>query len=102
MGGQKKKPLGQQKHSKPTAKSSKKTDKQENKPSKTTIPVKMPDKQALRIIQTSKVITAHDLAKQTGVRISTTNAFLKRLLAEGTIKEVSRRSGHCIYQPATS
>ena len=55
--------------------------------------------EAEKIIQNSKVITAHDLAKQTNVKISTANAFLKKAVSDGTVKKVGGFSGHYLYQP---
>lgn len=55
--------------------------------------------EAKKIIQNSKVITAHDLAKQTNVKISTANAFLVKSLNEGSVKRVGGFSGHHIYVP---
>ena len=56
---------------------------------------------ASKIIKSSKAITIQDLAKQTNVKISTANAFLKKALSEGTVKKVGGFSGHYIYQSAT-
>ena len=55
--------------------------------------------EASKIIKSSKVITIQDLARQTNVKISTANAFLKKALSEGTVKRVGGFSGHYIYQP---
>ena len=55
--------------------------------------------QASKIIESSKVITIQDLARQANVKISTANAFLKRALVQGTVKKVGGFSGHYIYQP---
>ena len=49
---------------------------------------------ASKIIKSSKAITIQDLAKQTNVKISTANAFLKKALSEGTVKKVGGFSGH--------
>ena len=57
--------------------------------------------EASKIIKSSKAITIQDLAKQTNVKISTANAFLKKALSEGTVKIVGGFSGHYIYQPAS-
>jgi len=54
---------------------------------------------ATNIIQNSKVITIHDLARQTNVKISTANEFLNKLLKKGTVKKVGGFSGHYIYAP---
>ncbi len=57
------------------------------------------DEEANKIIKSSKAITIQDLAKQTNVKISTANAFLKKAVSEGTVKKVGGFSGHYIYQP---
>ena len=57
--------------------------------------------EAGKIIKSSKVITIQDLARQTNVKISTANAFLKKELKQGTIKKVGGFSGHFIYQPVS-
>ena len=59
------------------------------------------EEEASKIIYSSKVITIQDLARQANVKISTANAFLKKALAEGTVKKVGGFSGHYIYQPVT-
>ena len=58
--------------------------------------------QANKIISASKVITVQELARQTGVKISTANAFLIRSLEKGTVKRVAGHSGHHIYQPVSA
>ena len=55
--------------------------------------------EASKIIKSSKAITIQDLARQTNVKISTANAFLKKALTQGTVKKVGGFSGHYIYQP---
>ena len=57
--------------------------------------------EASKIIKSSKAITIQDLARQTNVKISTANAFLKKALSQGTVKKVGGFSGHYIYQPAS-
>ena len=57
--------------------------------------------EATKIVQNSKVVTIHDLARQTNVKISTANAFLKKALEQGTVKKVGGFSGHFLYQPVT-
>ena len=54
---------------------------------------------ATKIVQNSKVITTYDLARQTNVKISTANEFLKKLLENKTVKKVGGFSGHYIYTP---
>ena len=55
--------------------------------------------EASKIIKSSKAITIQDLARQTNVKISTANAFLKKSVVQGTVKKVGGFSGHYIYQP---
>ena len=49
----------------------------------------------------AKVITVQELARQTNVKISTANAFLKKSLAEGIVKKVGGFSGHYVYVPVS-
>jgi small subunit ribosomal protein S25e len=57
--------------------------------------------EASKIVKSSKVITIQDLARQSNVKISTANAFLKKALSEGTVKKVGGFSGHYINQPVS-
>ncbi|MDC4232051.1 MAG: winged helix-turn-helix transcriptional regulator [Nitrosopumilus sp.] len=57
------------------------------------------EENASKIIKSSKVITIQDLARQTNVKISTANAFLKKALEQGIVKKIGGFSGHYIYQP---
>ena len=79
-----------------------KKDKGEGGPKKAEITVVLSDKEALKIIQNSKAITVHDLARQTGVKISAANVYLKEALKKGIIKKAGGFSGHYIYQPVSS
>ena len=79
-----------------------KKEKGEGGPKKAEITVILNDKEASKIIQNSKAITVHDLARQTGVKISAANAYLKEALKKGAIRKVGGHSGHFIYQPITS
>ena len=56
---------------------------------------------ASKFIQSVKVITAQELARQTNVKISTASAFLKKSIADGAVKKVGGFSGHFIYQPVS-
>jgi len=69
---------------------------------KAEITVMVNEKEAMKIIQNAKVITMHDLARQTGVKISAANAFLIDLTKKGLVKRVGGYSGHHIYQPVSS
>ena len=69
---------------------------------KAEITVMLNEKQAMKIIQNSKVLTVQDLARQTGVKISAANAFLKESAIKGTVKKVGGYSGHHLYQVVSS
>ena len=77
-------------------------DKVEGGARKAEITVMVNEKEAMKIIQNAKVITMHDLARQTGVKISAANAFLLNLTKKGLVKRVGGYSGHHIYQPVSS
>ena len=59
------------------------------------------EEEAAKIVKSSKVITVHELAKQTGVKISTANAFLKKSISDGMVRKVGGYSGHYVYQPVS-
>jgi small subunit ribosomal protein S25e len=80
----------------------KKKDKGEGGPKKAEITVIVNEQQALKIIQNSKVVTVQDLARQTGVKISAANAFLKESTKKGIVKKVGGYSGHHLYQAVSS
>jgi small subunit ribosomal protein S25e len=86
------------------AKDSKKSkkDKGESGPRKAEITVMVNEQQAMKIIQNSKVVTVQDLARQTGVKISAANKFLKESTIKGTVKRVGGYSGHHLYQAVSS
>ena len=60
------------------------------------------EQEANKIISSAKVITVQELARQTNVKISTANAFLKKSLVSGSIKKIGGFSGHYIYQPVSA
>ena len=92
------------KGTKPSTKDSKKgkKDKVEGGVKKAEIIVAVNEQQAMKIIQNSKVVTVQDLARQTGVKISAANAFLKESAIKGTVKRVGGYSGHHLYQITSS
>ena len=69
---------------------------------KAEITVTINEQEATKIVQHSKVITVHELARQTGVKVSAANVFLKESLKKGIIKRAGGFSGHYIYQPVSS
>ena len=75
-----------------------KKDKGEGGVRKAEITVMIDEQQAMKIITNSKVVTVQDLARQTGVKISAANAFLKQSAIKGTVKKVGGYSGHHLYQ----
>lgn len=80
-------------------KKGKKKGKSDEGSSKAEITVIVNQEQAMKFIKNTKVITVQELARHLGVKISATNAFLKKLSKEGAIKRVGGFSGHHIYQP---
>jgi len=110
MGGSKKKsPAQQQKTQKDEStkksdekKKGKKKDKSQEGSAKAEIIVLVNEEHAMKFIKGAKVITVQELARQTGVKISAANAFLKKLLKEGVVKRVGGFSGHHIYQPMSA
>ena len=99
MGGGKK-PTGGNKGK--SGKDTKKSNKGESGPRKAEITVMINEKQGLKIIEHTKVITVQDLARQTGVKISAANAFLIESTKKGIVKRVGGYSGHHLYQPVSS
>ena len=97
MAGTKKAGSSNQKESKKGKK-----EKGESGPKKAEITVILNEQEATKIIQHAQVITVHDLARQTGVKVSAANVFLKESLKKGIIKRVGGFSGHYIYQTVSS
>jgi len=56
----------------------------------------------MKILESSKVVTVQDMARQTGVKISAANKFLVESTKKGTVKRVGGYSGHHLYQLASS
>ncbi len=104
MGGAKKPTAASKDKASSSRDAKKKKDKGEggSGPKKAEITVLVNSKQAMKIIEHSKVITVQDLARQIGVKISAANAFLRESANNGIIKRVGGYSGHYLYQMATS
>ena len=102
MGGAKKPTSANKEKSAGSKDTKKKKDKGEGGPKKAEIVVILDEKQAMRVIQNSKVVTVQDLARQTGVKISAANAFLKESTNKGIVKRVGGYSGHRLYQVVSS
>ncbi len=101
MGGSKK-PTTAKKDKPEKGKDSKKGKKGEGGRRKAEIVVLLNEQHATKIIQKSKVITVQDLARQTGIKISAANAFLRESANKGTVKRVGGYSGHHLYQTVSS
>ncbi len=84
------------------SKKGKKDDKGEQKSAKPVITVILTDEQAMKVIKGSKVITVQELARQTGVKISASNAYLIKSLQHGIVKKIAGHSGHYVYQPVST
>ena len=97
MGNKNKSVSSNEKSQKPKEAKGKKDKKPDSE--KKDVAVFINEEEATKIISSAKVITVQDLARQTNVKISTANAFLKKSLADGAIKKVGGFSGHYVYQP---
>ena len=104
MGGSKNKSPAQKEKSQTASKETGKKGKKkgESEGHKAEISVILKEESAMKFIKGAKVITIHELARQTGVKVSTANAFLRKSVQQGTVKRVSGRSGHHIYQPVSA
>ena len=76
----------------------KKAKKSKSDDSKTEISVVINESQAIKYLKNTNLITAHDLAKNTSVKISTANTFLRKSLENGIVKRIGGFSGHHVYQ----
>ncbi len=103
MGGAKKKsPAQAEKAQQAEAAKKEGTTKKEKKEQKqrTNISVIIEEGQAMNFIKSSKVFTVQELSRQTNVKVSAANAFLKNLLQKGAVKRIGGHSGHHIYVAA--
>ena len=101
--GTKNKPLSSQDKQKDSRSSKSKKDKGDaSKSPKAEITVMLTEEQASRFLKSAKIITAQELARQTGVKISAANAFLKEAIVKGRVKRAGGHSGHIIYQPVAA
>jgi len=84
------------------SKKGKKNVKLDEKSAKSKIRVTLTDEQTSKILKGSKAITAQELSRQTGVKISAANSYLIKSLEKGKIKKIAGHSGHYIYQPLSA
>lgn len=61
------------------------------------IRVVMTDAQAKKAMASSRTVTAHNLARQAGVKISAAHAYLRGAAERGLVKAVGGKSGHRVY-----
>jgi len=110
MGGAKRKsPAQQEKSQKDESgkksgdkKKSKKGSKSEGVSKKAVISVIVNDENAMKFIKSAKVVTVQELSRKMGVKISAANAYLLKLMQNGSVKRVGGYSGHHIYQPVSA
>ena len=86
MGNKNKSVSSKDKSKKPKESKGKKDKKQDSE--RKEVAVFINEQEATKIITSTKVITVQELARQTNVKISTANEFLKKSLAEGIIKKL--------------
>ena len=99
MGGSKNKSPSQKEKSQKKDVESKKTKMSEKTgATKTNLSVIIDETRAIKYINDSKVITVQDLARQTEVKISEANSFLRKLVKDGTVKRIGGFSGHHLYK----
>ena len=99
MGGSKNKSPAQKQKSQSKDADQKKSKKSEkSNATKTVTSVIIDESKATKFINSAKVVTVQDLARQTDVKISVANLFLQKLLKEGTVKRIAGFSGHHLYK----
>jgi len=99
MGGSKNKsPAQKDKSQKKDADPKKSKKSEKSNVVKTGLSVVIDESKATKYINTAKVITVQDLARQTDVKISEANSFLQKLLGEGTVERIGGFSGHHLYK----
>ncbi len=61
------------------------------------IRVAITDAKAQKALSSSRTITAHNLARQAGVKISTAHAYLRGAAERGLVEVAGGKSGHRVY-----
>ena len=99
MGGSKNKSPAQKDKSQKSNTDQKKSKKSEkSNATKTVTSVIIDESKAIKYINTAKVITVQDLARQTEVKISAANSYLQKLLKDGAVERIGGFSGHHLYK----
>ena len=101
MGGSKNKSPAQKEKTQKKGAEEKKTSKSPKEKRAYTDTVNINESQAEKYIKNSQVITVHGLARETNVKISIANAYIKKSVQNGILKRTSGFSGHHIYQPVS-
>jgi ribosomal protein S25 len=102
MGGSKNKsPAQKEKKQKKGGAEDKKTDKSHKEKRVVHDTININESKAANYIKNSKVITIHGLARETNVKISIANTYIKKSVQDGILKRTSGFSGHRIYQPVS-
>jgi small subunit ribosomal protein S25e len=78
-----------------------KKEKEKTIPEKEKVSVFLSDDIGLRAINNMKAIMASELARNTGVKISVANTFIRSLESKGKIEFVGGYSGHKVYRLRT-
>ena len=89
MGGSKNKSPAQKEKAQKRDEDTKSKSKKSGKSDKIKILVEINESDATKFIKGSKMITAHELARQTGAKVSIANSFLQKSLKIGIIKKYS-------------
>ncbi len=98
MGGSKNKSPAQKDKSQNKDTEKKKSKKSEKSNVTKTTSVSIDESKAIKYINTAKIITVQDLARQTEVKISAANSYLQKLLKDGTVERIGGFSGHHLYK----
>jgi small subunit ribosomal protein S25e len=97
MGGSKNKSPAQKERAQKRDTGQKTKSEKGDKTTKVRIAVTINESEAIKWINSAKMITAHELSRETNTKISTAKSFLQKLVKDGMIKKVAGFSGHYIY-----
>ncbi|MDI1495849.1 MAG: ribosomal protein S25 [Cenarchaeum symbiont of Oopsacas minuta] len=98
MGSSKNKSAAQVQKSQNTSKKGKKNKEESSRQSRAEIIVTLTEDQVQKYLKGAKAITASDIAKQCGVKISAANTYLNTAMADGKMTIAGGHSGHRIYK----
>ena len=97
MGGSKNKSPAQKERAQKRNTDQKTKSEKGDKSTKIKIAVVINESEAIKYINAAKMITAHELSRETSTKISIAKSFLQKLVKDGIIKKVAGFSGHYIY-----